>query len=211
MVVAVIALFVALGGGAYAAVTHLPKNSVGSNAIKKEGVKTRNYQKGSILGRFIANNQVNTPAIKNGAVSSQKTSFIKSASVSSSNATTSSSPTDLGGPSVTVTVPAGGVVELFAQADISVNGPMGAKGRVDLVEPALISTPQGILASGSAAFQTNYTSPGTNDADGVINVTRGGWITLAPPAGTYTFSLQYETSGGTATFQNRTLLASVIH
>ena len=62
MIIAATALFVALGAGAYAAVSHLPKNSVGGNAIKAQGVKTRNYAKGSILGRFIKASQVKTPA-----------------------------------------------------------------------------------------------------------------------------------------------------
>jgi hypothetical protein len=209
MIVAATALFVALGAGAYAAIgIPLPKNSVGGNAIKAQGVKTRNYSKASILGRFIANNQVKTPAIHDAAVTSQKVSLIKSSSVSSANSTTSTTPTDLGGPSVTVTVPDGGVVELFANADISVSVG-GAMGRVDVVEPNLIPSPQRILAGGTASLQTRYTAPGSGN-DGVNSATRAGWLTLAPPAGTYTFSLRYETSGGgTATFTNRTLLARV--
>jgi hypothetical protein len=209
MVVAATALFVALGTGAYAA-SHLAKNSVGSNAIKKGGVKTRNYQKGSILGRFIGDNQVKTSSIHNGAITSAKASFISSNTQSSSVSTTSSAPVDLGGPTVTVTVPEGGVVELFAQADISVSGGGTPTGKVDLVEPTLVPNPTGVMASASKTFQTRRTSPGSADFNGVINATRAGWITLVPPAGTYTFALRYETSGGTATFQNRTLLASVI-
>src|SRR5436190_7068529 len=151
MVVALVALFVALGSGAYAA-SRLPQNSVGSKTIKKGAVKTRNLHKGSVLGRNIGENQVKTPAIKNGGVTTAKTSFISSGSVSASNATTSNTPTDLGGPSVTVTVASGDVVELFAQAQISVAaGGANAAGRVDLFEPNLVSTPQGILASGSNA------------------------------------------------------------
>jgi hypothetical protein len=210
MIVAATALFVALGAGAYAA-SHLPKNSVGSNAIKAQGVKTRNYQKGSILGRFLGDKQVKTAAIHDGAVTSGKANFISSNSVSSSVSTTSTTPVDLGGPTVTVTVPEGGIVELFAQADISVNGGGAPTAKVDLVEPTLVSNPTGILASKSGTFQTVRTSPGSSDFNGVINATRAGWITLVPAAGTYTFGLRYETSGGTATFQNRTLLASVIH
>jgi hypothetical protein len=206
-VIAVIALFVALGTGAYAA-SHLPKNSVGSKAIKKGGVKTRNYHKGSILGRFIGDNQVKTRAIHNGAVNAEKADFVHSSSVASASSTTAGSPTDLGGPSVTVTVPTGAVVQIFAQADISVTGSNTAK--VDLFEPTRLPGSPAILASPSNTFQTRFSSPGSFDSNGVLNPTRGGWITLAPPAGTYTFSLRYETSGGTATFQNRTLLVAVL-
>jgi len=207
MIVAATALFVALGAGAYAATSHLPKNSVGGNAIKAQGVKTRNYAKGSILGRFIKANQVNGPTIKNAAVTTAKTSFISSNTQSSSVATTSGSPVDLGGPSVTVTVPDGGVIDLFARADISVAGGGTPVGKVDVVEGSLAPTPTTILASASNTFQTNYTAPGTTA--GVSTATRAGWITLAPPPGQYTFSLRYETSSGTATFQNRTLLVRV--
>src|SRR5262245_4613496 len=120
-VIAAIALFIALGSGAYAA-SHVSQNSVGSKAIKKGAVKTKNIHDGAVVGRKIGDNQVKTPAIKNGAVTTAKTSFISSGSVPSASATTAGSPTDLGGPSVTVTVPSGGVVELFAQADINSTG-----------------------------------------------------------------------------------------
>ena len=202
------ALFVALGSGAYAA-SHLPQNSVGSKAIKKGAVKTRNLHNGAVLGRNLGDNQVKTGKIHNSAVTTDKASFISSASVTGSNATTSTAPTDLGGPSVTVTVPSGGVVELFAQADISVAGGGTPTGRVDLFEPNLLASAPGIMGSQSTTFQTRRSSPGSNDFDGVINATRAGWITLVPPPGTYTFSLRYETTGGTATFQNRTLLVRV--
>ena len=112
---------------------------------------------------------------------------------------------------MTVNVPNGGVIEVFAQADISsVGGGQNAVGRVDLVEPNLVPAPESILASGANSFQTRRTSPGSNDSDGSINRTRGGWITILAPPGTYTFSLRYEANGGgTATFQNRFLLARV--
>src|SRR5438046_663170 len=94
MIVALVALFVALGGGAYAA-SHLSENSVGSKTIKKGAVKTRNLHNGAVLGRNIGDNQVKTPAIKNGAVTTAKASFISSNSVGSSNSTTAGTPTDL--------------------------------------------------------------------------------------------------------------------
>src|SRR3954453_21723387 len=47
-VVATLALFLALGGGAYAAFK-LPKNSVGSKQIKKNAVRTSKVKPGSLL------------------------------------------------------------------------------------------------------------------------------------------------------------------
>src|SRR5882757_6141250 len=48
-VVALLALFVALGGSAYAA-TQLPKNSVGPKQLKKNAVTTAKIAKGAVTG-----------------------------------------------------------------------------------------------------------------------------------------------------------------
>jgi len=210
-VIAAVALFIALGSGAYAA-SHLRANSVGSKAIKNGAVKSPDIHNGTIKGHDIGAGQVKTGKIKDGAVTTAKASFISSSVVSTSNATTSNTPADLGGPSVTVNVPSGGVVEIFAQAQIAQNGGgMNAVGQVFLAEPSLLPTPSQILAHAGPNLVTTYTSPGTNDANGVINPGRAGWITLVPPtAGKYTFSLQYAApGGGTATFQNRALVVRV--
>jgi hypothetical protein len=210
-IIAAIALFVALGAGAYAA-SSLPHNSVGSKTIKNGAVKSADIRNGGVKGRDIGSKQVKTGKIKNGAVTSAKASFISSNVIGASNATTSNVPVDLGGPSVTVNVPAGGVVEVFAQAQIAQNGGgQNAVGQIYLFEPTLLSTPSQILAHAGPNLVTTYSSPGTNDADGVINPGRASWITIVPPApGKYTFSLRYAApGGGTATFQNRALLVRV--
>jgi hypothetical protein len=200
-VIAVVALFIALGSGAYAA-THLHKNSVGSKAIKNGAVKSPDIHNGTIKGHDIGDKQVKAGKVR----------FIHSSAVGGSNATTSNTPVDLGGPSVTVNVPAGGVIEIFAQAQIAQNGGgSGAAGQVYLFEPRLLPTPSQILAHAGPNLVTTSTSPGTNDANGVINPGRASWITIVPPApGTYTFSLRYAApGGGTATFQNRALVVRV--
>ncbi len=196
--IAAVALFVALGGTAEALHGH--------NKVRSDDIVNH-----TIVGHDIASNAIKTPAIKNGNVTPNKTKFVHSSALATASATTASSPTDLGGPNVTVSVPNGGVIEVFAQADISsVGGGANAIGRVSLYEPHLVATPQSIMASSANAFQTRRTSPGSNDSDGAINVTRGGWITILAPPGTYTFSLRYEQDGGgTATFQNRGLLVRV--
>ena len=51
-VVATLALFIALGGGAYAAVK-LPKNSVGATQIKTGGVGSSEVKDGSLLVKDI--------------------------------------------------------------------------------------------------------------------------------------------------------------
>ncbi len=59
-VIAVIALFVALGGGAYAI-------TLGKNAVK-----TRNIANGAVKAKKIANSAVTTPKLANSAVTPQK-------------------------------------------------------------------------------------------------------------------------------------------
>jgi hypothetical protein len=199
MIVAAVALFVALGGTAEALHGH--------NTVRSDDIVNH-----SILGHDLKDKQIKAQQLHDGAVTTSKSSFISSNSVATASATTAASPTDLGGPSVTVTVPSGGVVEVYAQADISdTGGGQNAIGKVDLLEPTLVATPEEILGSSTNAFQRKYTTPGSNDFDGAVNVTRSGWVTIVPPGpGTYTFSLRYEADGGgTATFQNRTLLVRV--
>ncbi len=60
-VTAVIALFVALGGGAYAA-TSLPKNSVGANQIKANAVTGAKIKNGAVTAAKIAPGSIGTVA-----------------------------------------------------------------------------------------------------------------------------------------------------
>jgi hypothetical protein len=48
-VIATLALFLALGGGAYAA-THFPKNSIGAKQLKKNSVVTAKIKNGAVTG-----------------------------------------------------------------------------------------------------------------------------------------------------------------
>lgn len=68
-VTATLALFAALGGGAYAA-THLRPNSVTSRAIKNGQVKSRDIGTGQVKGRDLARGAVNSRVIKDGRVTS---------------------------------------------------------------------------------------------------------------------------------------------
>ncbi|HEY2053241.1 MAG TPA: hypothetical protein VGH14_04825 [Solirubrobacterales bacterium] len=56
-VIATVALFVALGGGAYAA-TQLPKNSVGTKQLKKASVTAAKVKKGTLLASDFAAGQL---------------------------------------------------------------------------------------------------------------------------------------------------------
>jgi hypothetical protein len=62
-VISVIALFVALGGASYAAVT-LPKNSVGAKQIKKNGVGASEIKKNAVRASEIKSNAVSGGDVK---------------------------------------------------------------------------------------------------------------------------------------------------
>jgi hypothetical protein len=64
---ATMAVFIALGGGAYAAIK-LPANSVGTKQIKKNGVRAADIASGAVTATKIVSNGVQTPALLDGAV-----------------------------------------------------------------------------------------------------------------------------------------------
>jgi hypothetical protein len=66
-VISVIALFVALGGASYAAVS-LPKNSVGAKQIKKNGVGASEIKKNAVGASEIKSNAVSGGDVKDGGL-----------------------------------------------------------------------------------------------------------------------------------------------
>jgi hypothetical protein len=66
-VISVIALFVALGGASYAAVT-LPKNSVGAKQIKKNGVGASEIKKNAVRASEIKSSAVSGGDVKDGGL-----------------------------------------------------------------------------------------------------------------------------------------------
>lgn len=66
-VMATVAVFLALGGGAYAA-TKLPKNSVGTKQLKDGAVTEPKIRDGAVTGPKIANGAITSSKITNGAV-----------------------------------------------------------------------------------------------------------------------------------------------
>lgn len=192
--ISLVALFVALGGTAEALRGH---HSVKAGDLAKHAVGHRNIRPGA----------VHTGNLRSGAATAQKVNTVRSSIVSGANATNSTNTIGLGGPLVRVTVPPGALLEVYAQAQISVTG--GNTGSVHLYAPGIIARNQEILASQSTKLQLRRTAPGP-DATGVVTGTRAGYLTFEPPPGHYTLALAYRTSGGTATFQNRSLFVRVI-
>ena len=66
-VISMIALFVALGGASYAAVT-LPKNSVGAKQIKKRAVRNKHINRNAVSASKIQGNSISSPKIADGSV-----------------------------------------------------------------------------------------------------------------------------------------------
>jgi hypothetical protein len=100
--------------------------------------------------------------------------------------------TAVNGPTVTVTVPAGGALVVLG-ANYDAKNSNGANNScVDLFEGSTSLAGLGCVQSGTYA--------------------RGhGAFTTAADAGSHTYTIKYDSPGGsTASFQNRTLIASVL-
>jgi hypothetical protein len=188
MVVAVIALVAALGGAAVA----LPgRNSVRSNDIKRHNVKLSD--------------------IARGAVDPFRTNLLRAAELKTTVTTTSNTPVDLGGPNVTVKVPKGGLVGIFAEVNLQVaGGGPNSEAQVRLFEPTILPSSPQIIGGNTGQLTDHFTAPGTGNQTGVNGQLRGGWLVFSPGAGPHTFSLRYSgAGGGTALFANPKLYVTV--
>jgi hypothetical protein len=188
MVVAVIALVAALGGAAVA----LPgRNSVRSNDIKPHNVRLSD--------------------IARGAVDPFRTNLMRAGALNTTVTTTSNTPVDLGGPNVTVKVPKGGLVGIFAEVNLQVaGGGPNSEAQVRLFEPTILPSSPQIIGGSSNQLQDHFTAPGTGNQTGVNGQLRGGWLVFSPGAGPHTFSLRYSgAGGGTALFANPKLYVVV--
>ena len=199
MIVAVFAVVLAMGGTATAL--------SGKFSVKRDDIAPKAVSTDKLAGKAVS-----TGKIRDGSVGSYKLRLNGRSAVPGESSTTSQTPVDLGGPSATVKVPSNAMVAIHAQAAIRSTG--NNTGRVYLHEPSMLPLPVKILGSGATPdFQTKYSTPGTSASgadDGVSNVARGGWIVMPASPGTKTFSLRYDTSGGTAIFKDRQLTVTVI-
>jgi hypothetical protein len=190
LVVAVIALVAALGGAAVA----LPgRNSVTSNDIKRHNVKLSD--------------------IARGAVDPFRTNLMRAGELKTTVTTTSNTAVDLGGPNVTVKVPKGGLVGIFAEVNLQVaGGGQNSEARVHLFEPTILPNAPQIIGGSSNQLTDHFTAPGTGNQSGVNGQLRGGWLVFSPGAGPHTFSLRYAgAGGGTALFSDPKLYVAVFN
>jgi hypothetical protein len=107
---------------------------------------------------------------------------------------------DLGGPEVTIPVPASGLVAVFARGEI-------VSGEILLSEPTDISPPVRILARCCARGPRQWTTI-NNDA-GTSDLREASWLLLEATPGTRTYTLKYRVrdteAGNTARFWDRKL------
>jgi hypothetical protein len=190
MLVAICALVVGLTGSAVAL---SGKNSVKSNDIAPSAVKAADIHKLA----------VHPPALD----------LFKTKGLVGPLSTASKTPVDLGGPSVTVKVPQGGLVAIYARVTGQVNGGgNNASAQVHLFEPTLLPAAPSIMTFNTPDPQIRYTVPGAGDVGGVASPIRAGFLVFSPvSAGKYTFSLRYSNPGaGAATFNNAGIWGGVV-
>jgi hypothetical protein len=216
LVVALAALFVALGSGAYAAVS-LDRNDVKSKHIKDSEVKSVDVEDDGLTGADI--NEASLSGLPPGppgepgqpgqpgqpglpGASGGGGDLFEFAEVTATETTTTPHPGgDLAtpGPSVTVDVPANGLVAVYATAEMS--NPTSNCQVVLLEDDVLLGT---ILAFGNSAnFVPVYPRPG--DQNGTTARWVAGVLAFPVSQGAHTYKLQYASNSGTCSFRNRRL------
>jgi hypothetical protein len=235
-VVGYIALFFALGLGSAWAATELEKNEVKSKHIKNGGVKSNDLAdnavtspkvaNGSLLGEDFAPGQLPAgepgPPGERGAPGEDgedgdDASVLQTAAVTqeeSFSAPNSADVVDLGGPEVTVTVPSGGMVRIYAMADMKRSVEDGAGCAVRLEDSAGDFTRVGKLTTGLPGYLTIHMNSGGAGTD---HAAFSNAITVPATPGTHTYKLTYAAHPGfgatpeTCWVKNRRLWVEVFH
>jgi hypothetical protein len=184
--IALAALIVALGGAAFAAIPD--SNGTIHGCYQKQNGSLRVVQsesncKSSELA--IQWNQTGPPGPP-GSGGGQTAAF---AEASGEVTTQSSTPVDLGGPSVSVTVPASGLIGVFARAELSSDGGIA---EISLFEPADFSPPVTILGACCSGAPRQWTTP--TNVFGTAHRLEAGWLLLEATPGTRTYTLEYRNS-----------------
>lgn len=206
--IALLALFVALGGTATAL---SGKFRVKRDDIAPRAVSTKQLAGKSINAAKLKPKSVRSAQIRDRSVGAWKLRLGSTAVTAGESSTTSKTPVDLGGPTATVKVPANGLVAIQAGATMRATG--GNDAEVYLYSPTEVTNPVKILGSGSTEFRTRYSVPGSTGSGsdtGVGNKVRAGWIVMPAAPGERTYQLRYSTSGGTAIFKDRRLSVVVV-
>jgi hypothetical protein len=184
--IAILALFLALGG----------------SAVALKG-------KGSVTADDIRRGAVRTKKIANFAATPFKTNLGRFSFTGPEVTTTSGPPVTLaGGPSVTVAVPKGAVVAVYAEVEARISN--GAQlAQVHIHEASAFPNSPKMMDIGSTGFAVRRTRSG--DSAGAGSNVNGGAIFIGGTPGKHTFTMRYSSSGGaTAVFRNRKLWVTVL-
>ena len=180
--IALLALFVALGGTAVAV------DKIGSNDI--------------------AGNAVRSKHIKDGQVKTGETDLVKYRNATATVTTTSDTPADLG-PSLTVQAKGGSIIHVHAAATITrITGLSNSTCYVKLGVQGPGEFDSFILKSTSTTPVTVYMDA-TNEGTTNLSTLIGREIPV-PAAGEYTLSLRYQTDSVECDFANRRLWVEVV-
>ena len=202
--IALAALVVALGGAAFAAIPD--SNGVIHACYQKRSGELRVVEDSQDCRRNreqpIEWNQQGPPGPPGQNVAFDE----ETAEVSTSSSTF----VDLGGPSVTVDVPANGLVAVFARAEMRGAGSQ----TVGLHEATTFNPAIQVFGGGgtSTGYFKKWMSPGegqsSGPAAGTTDPLEASWTLLEAGPGTHTYSLQYKNPDSTdtgAAFRNRAL------
>jgi hypothetical protein len=210
---ATLAVFIALGGGAYAALI-LPEGSVKSKQIAKNAVRSKEIAKNAVKRKEIARNAVRSKEIKkgkvktvdlaDGGVTPPKLGDVSFADVFDSGSTSSSTFAELSpaGPQIDVTLAANSFATVIAQATITAPG--GATADDCHFTVALSGqgfANQQLPVEGQATFSGPSPGPRTE------------YVSTTPPLpfGALTMRMMYRRASGDdpCTFSNRRLWVEV--
>jgi hypothetical protein len=213
-VMATIAVFLVLSGGTAVALS-------GTDTVQSDDLGPG----AQVMAADVAANAVNGPDVVNnsltGADINEATLGFTTVAKAAGNVTDADpngngpdTPVVGAGPSVTVNVPADGIVNVLARATLNRSGTGGgcvvALAETATNQTALVS--QQLLYSDSTSPQTLISMPSRRTELG-DSFARAGWISFPATAGAHTYRLVYWASGApnavTCTFSNRTLWASV--
>jgi hypothetical protein len=228
--IALLALFVALGGTTYAA-TALPRNSVGTTQLKKNAVTNPKIRKNAVNGAKVANNSIrgadvlesSLGEVPSAAIADNATTIggagIGSLTIGRSTATTTGGGTssscdpsttafiDCG--NVALTLPRAGRVLIVADAAFDGANSFGYRGDCQLtVDGTKIGSS---IAAGSVFVDnppTHIIGPGYN-ANTQVGIGLNA-VTDVLPAGAHTMALQCNQGGGSIEFSETFVSAVMI-
>jgi hypothetical protein len=196
-VIATLALFLALGGGAYAAFK-LPKDSVGSKQLKANAVNSSKVKDRSLLAGDFKTGQLPAgargpqglrgPTGDTGDVARWTSSIVPNEEITTTSSGVPFEDGAVPGPSVTVTVPTSGLVEVYARVHIR-NEDANGEGTVGLRidgAPAEGCGANGLLILTQMNQDLDFATGGGCGTQG-----SGSSIMVTATPGTHTFDLVY--------------------